>query len=99
MYKGLAIKADSDSGSDTVKQTGWTLVQTANSMYLWPEELHDSNLSIHAHFLDGPQPLCSDHIDFQPCVFSYEQIEVLRRGEVACRQNNIYDKLVTQYLR
>lgn len=63
--------------------------QQVFALTLWPEELHDSNLPIHAHLLDGPQPLCCDHIDLQPCVFSYEQIEVIRRGEVTYRQNNI----------
>lgn len=67
--------------------------------YLWPEELHDGDLSIHAHLLDGPQPLCCDHIDLQPCVFSYEQIEVLCRGEVTCGCTSIHVKLHVALVR
>lgn len=66
-----------------------------HNTYLGPEELHDSNLSIHAHFLNGPKPLCCDHINLQPCVFGYEQIEVFRRGEVTCR--HIYITLITVF--
>ena len=71
----------------------------AHNTYLWPEELHDSNLSIHAHLLDGPQPLCCDHIDLQPCVFGYEQIEVFCRGEVTCRHISKYNMLITLWFR
>lgn len=86
---------------DYCKGNFYTLLPTAHShnTYLWSEELHHSNLSIHAHFLDGPQPLCSDHIDLQPRVFCYEQVEVLRRGEVTCRRTNIYNMLITLLFR
>lgn len=63
--------------------------------YLWPEELHDGNLSVHSHFLDGPEPLCCDHIDLQPCVLGYEQIEVLCWCEVACGHMGVCLWLVT----
>jgi len=52
--------------------------------HLGPEELHDSDLAVHAHLLDRPEALGCHHIDLQPCVLGYEQIEVLRRGEVTC---------------
>lgn len=65
------------------------ILPKTHDTYLWPEELHDSNLSIHSHFFDRPEPLCCDHIDLQPCVFSYEQIEVLRRSEVTWRDTRL----------
>ena len=63
----------------------WQLMkQETTPTYLWPEEFHNSDLAVHAYLLDRPKSLCCHHIDLQPCVLGYEQIEVLCWGEVTC---------------
>lgn len=62
--------------------SGRTVPSGGGDAHLGPKELHDRDLAVHAHLLDGPQPFRGDHIDLKAGVLGDQQVEVLRGGEV-----------------
>lgn len=54
--------------------------------HLGSEELHDCDLAVHADLFDRPQTLSGDHIDLQTGVLGDQQVQILSRCEVTCRE-------------